>query len=124
MTFIVLSLLLTACSHRDAVIQQDVTGTWVVYYADNIQSTNVIKPDGGYTATVSGFTNGSIVRIEGTVLARDGALIETITNDSETNHKVPSVVHGRLIRVDDHRMVTQWDEDGQIMTVVAQKVQK
>jgi hypothetical protein len=121
-TLILLSLLLTRCGRRDAKIQQQVTGTWVVHYGGDIRCTNIIRPDGGYTATVTGFPNGSVIRIEGTILARGGDLIETITSDSETNQNVPIVVRGHIISLDDHQMITKWDAK-QVTTTVAQRIE-
>jgi len=118
---VLLCLLLIGCGRRDARIQHAVTGTWVVHFGGNVRSTNIIRPDGGFSATVTGFTNGSSLRIEGTILAKGGDLIETITRDSDPNEKVPMVVRGHIISLDRHQMVTTWDAS-RATTTVAQRV--
>jgi hypothetical protein len=120
--FIMLTLLLVGCGRRDAKIQQQVTGTWVVHYGGDIRCTNIIRPDGAYSATVTGFPDGHSISIEGTMVAKGGDLIETITSDSETNQTVPIVVRGHIISLDDHQMVTKWDAK-QAETTIAQKVE-
>jgi len=122
--FVALSLLLTACDSRDAKIQQQVTGTWVVDVDQHIRSLNIIKPDGRFAAKVTGFTNGSVIIIEGTFQARGGELIETVTKSSQKNEKVPFVVHGQIIRLNEREMVTKWDTKPQSVVVVARRVQK
>jgi major membrane immunogen (membrane-anchored lipoprotein) len=119
---ILLTLLLAGCGRRDAKIQQQMTGTWVVHYGGDIRCTNIIRPDGDYSATVTGFPDDHSISIEGTILAKGGDLIETITSDSETNQPVPIVVRGHIISLDDHQMVTKWDAK-QPTTTVAQKVE-
>lgn len=120
--FILLTLLLAGCGCRDAKIQQQVTGTWVVHYGGDIRCTNTIRPDGGYSASVTGFPDGHTISVEGTMVAKGGDLIETITSDSETNQPVPIVVRGHIITLDDHQMITKWDAK-QAETTVAQKVE-
>lgn len=120
--FIFLTLLQVGCGRRDAKIQQQVTGTWVVQYGGDIRCTNIIRPDGGYSATVTGFPDGHIISIEGTIVAKDGDLIETVTSDSETNQTVPLVVRGHIISLDEHQMITKWDAKHP-ETTIAQKVQ-
>jgi major membrane immunogen (membrane-anchored lipoprotein) len=120
--FIMLTLLLVGCGRRDAEIQQQVTGTWVVHYGGDIRSTNIIRPDGGYSATVTGFPDGHRISIAGSILAKGGDLIETITTDSDTNQALPMVVRGHIIRLDDHQLVAKWDAK-HAETTIAQKVE-
>ena len=122
--FVVLSLLLTGCGSRDAKIQQQVAGTWVVEVDRNIRSLNIIRPDGRFAAKVTGFTNGSVIMIEGTIQARGGGLIETVTKSSQKSEKVPFVVHGQIIRLNERELVTKWDTKPQSVVVVARRVQK
>jgi hypothetical protein len=123
-TFIILCLLLTACGRSDARIQKQVTGTWVVDAGNNIRSVNLIRPDGSFATKVTGFTNGSVVLIEGTFRVKNGELVETVTKSSQTNEKVPFVVHGKIIRLNDHEMVAKWDTKPVSVIVVARKVRK
>ena len=106
---ILLSLMLTACGRRDAKIQHDLVGTWDVDLGQNFHSTTVIHSDGTFEAQVSGYTNGEIVKIEGTFRAKDGDLVDTVTKSSMTNRPVPYVLHGHLISIDDHECVMKWD---------------
>ena len=122
-TFIILCLLLTACGRSDARLQQQMTGTWVVEVGNNIRSVNIIKPDGSFAAKVTGFTNGSVVMIEGTFLAKNGALVETVTKSSQQNEKVPFVVQGHIIRLNNQEMVAKWDTKPVSVVVVARRVQ-
>jgi hypothetical protein len=121
--FLALSLLLTACGRNDARLQRQVTGTWVVEVGNNIRSVNLIRPDGSYAAKVTGFTNGSVVMIEGTFRVKNGELIETVTKSSQTNEKVPFTVHGKIIRLNEHEIVAKWDTKPVSVVVVARKVQ-
>jgi len=121
-TFIILCLLLTACGRSDARLQRQVTGTWVVDVGNNIRSVNLIRPDGSYAAKVTGFTNGSVVMIEGTFLVKNGELVETVTKSSQKDEKVPFVVRGHIISLTDHEMVARWDTKPVSVVVVARKV--
>ncbi len=121
-TFIILSLLLTACGRNDARLERQVTGTWVVEIGNNIRSVSVIRPDGGYAATVTGFTNGSVVMVEGSFRVKNGELVETVTKSSQTNEKVPFTVHGQIIRLNNHEMIAKWDTKPVSVVVVARKV--
>jgi hypothetical protein len=69
-------------------------------------------------------TNGSVVIIEGTFRVRDGELVETVTKSSQQNEKVPFVVHGHILRLNDHEMVAKWDTKPYSVVVTARKVQK
>ena len=99
------------------------TGTWMVEVGNNIRSLNVIKPDGSFAAKVTGFTNGSVVMIEGTFLAKNGALVETVTKSSQKNEEVPFVVQGHIMRLNDQEMIAKWDTKPVSVVVVARRVQ-
>ena len=119
-TFIFLGLLLTGCSHSDSEIQRQLTGTWVET-GDSFRSTRVVSPSGSFDFQISGLTNGVTVKEEGTLLARDGGLIITLTKDSRTNAAFsPQGLRGRIVRLNDQEMVVRWD--GIDKDVVAQKV--
>jgi len=119
-TFIFLSLLLTGCGRRDSQIQQELTGTWVET-GDSFRSTRVVSPSGSFDFQITGLTNGITVKEEGTLLARDGDLIITLTKDSRTNATFsPQGLRGRIVRLNDHELVVRWD--GIDKDVVSQKV--
>ena len=123
-TFIILCLLLTACGRSDARIQKQMTGMWAVDIGNNVRSLNVIRPDGRFAAKITGFTNGSVVMIEGTFLVKNGGLVETVTKSSQKDEKVPFVVHGKIISLTPHEMITQWDTQPVSVTVIARRVLK
>lgn len=116
-TFILLSLLLTGCGRSDVQIQQEITGTWLVHFGGKVQSINVISPDGSYTATISGFKDGRVIRIQGMIHASDGELIETITRDNDPKQMLPMIVHGRIVSLDGQQMVTKWGGNPSTTTV-------
>jgi hypothetical protein len=108
-TFLFLALLLTGCGRRDAKIQHALTGTWLEA-GDSFQSTRVVSPSGSFDFQITGLTNGITVKEEGTLLARDGGLIVTVTNDSRTNASLmPQGLHGRIVHLDEHDLVVRWD---------------
>jgi hypothetical protein len=108
-TFIFLSLLLTGCGRRDAKIQRELTGTWVVDSGVGISDRTVIHSDGSFECQETGYTNGSVVSFEGTLLAKDGELVETVTKHSQKGTPVPFVLHIHIIRFDGHELVWKWD---------------
>jgi hypothetical protein len=120
-TFILLSLLLTGCGRSDVQIQHEITGTWLVHFGGKVQSTNVISPDGGYTATITGFKDGRVIRIQGMIHARNGELIETIIRDTDPSQMLPMIVNGRIIRLDSQQMITKWGGNPST-TTVAQRI--
>jgi major membrane immunogen (membrane-anchored lipoprotein) len=106
----VVGLLLAGCGRRDdAEIQDKLTGTWVFDFGNGVQSTVVQHQDGSYRTHITGFTDGSVHILEGTMLAKDGVLIDTITNDNRTNEPVPRSSRVRIVRLNDHEMVLRWD---------------
>lgn len=119
--FFLLTCLLTGCGRSDATIQQRMAGTWLVHFAGRVQCTNYIRPNGDYVAIVTGLPNGGSIRIEGTIMAKDGELIETITRDSDRSQLVPFVVRGHVVRLDEQHMVTRWD-GAQSTTTEAQRL--
>jgi hypothetical protein len=90
--FIALSLSLSACSRHNATTQEKLTGTWVSDWGGGVRSTVVIAADGSDQCQIVGFTNRGIFRMEGTMIATNGVLVDTITADSETNAGVPRSV--------------------------------
>lgn len=120
----VVSLLMTGCGNNDAKIQKQVAGKWAVDLGNNIKSLNVINSRGGFAAMVTGFTNGSVIRIEGTFKVEGGRLVETVTKSTSKTEKVPFVVHGQIIRLNSQEMVTKWDTKPVSVVVAARRVNK
>jgi hypothetical protein len=107
--FILLSCLLTACGGRDAELQRKLTGTWDGDLGQNVHSRTVVHADGSFEALLTGYPNGELIKIEGMLQAKEGRLIDTVTKCSATNVPVPYVLHGRMVRIDDHECVVRWD---------------
>ncbi len=135
-TFILLGLLLTGCGRNnakvqqqsDAMIQQQLTGTWDELTGtrdetrDYFKSTRVLSPSGSFEFQIAG-TNGIIVKEEGTLLAKAGDLIVTVTNDSRTNASLMlQGLHGRILLLNEQDLVVRWD--GIDIDSFARKVKK
>ncbi|HEY1718687.1 MAG TPA: hypothetical protein VGH42_10415 [Verrucomicrobiae bacterium] len=107
--FIFLGLLLTGCGRSDAKIQRQLTGTWVEK-GDSFRSTRAVSPSGNFDFEITGLTNGITVKEEGTLLAKDGDLIITVTNDSRTNATLMAHgLHGRIVSLNNDDLVVRWD---------------
>jgi hypothetical protein len=105
LTFVLTSLLLAGCSRRDATIQGNLTGTWTHDWGNGIHGTSVIASDGGYQCEISGFTNGRVVRLEGTMIVKHGVLIDTLTTDSQTNAQTPRIFQWQIDHMNNHEFV-------------------
>jgi len=117
-----LSFLMAGCSRRDGKIQQRLAGTCVVELEHDMRSTRVVQSDGSYHCEVRRFSDGRTVSLEGTLLVKDGGLIDTTTKNSQTDAGLPFVMHGRIIHMDDRELVTRWD--GDTKDTVAHRIQK
>ena len=105
LTFVLLSLLLAGCSRRDATIQKELTGTWTRHSGADFAVTNVIAADGSYVCQLFGNPNGRVDTLEGTLIANNGVLIDTVTKDSETNQQTPLVMQWQIVSIDRHELV-------------------
>jgi hypothetical protein len=106
-----LSLLLTACSRRDAKLDRQIAGTWtregsgtMTFTSDGSFSTILRKPD---------HTNS----FAGTWQIRDRVLIMTLTNAPAIKGRslVGGVERYNIIHVDDHEFL--YEESGQTHTL-------
>ena len=87
--FVTLSLLLTGCSPRsprDVKIQKELTGSW-----SNGLGDTVIASDGAYHCQMTS-SDGKITKVVGTMIAKNGVLIDTLTSTTQTNISVPQSV--------------------------------
>ena len=102
--FILLIFLLVGCNRRDATIQRELTGTW---HRDvgGFQVTNVIAADGSYQVQVVGLNNITVGTSEGSLIAKNGVLIDTMTKNSVTNVQTPKVVQWQIVRIDKRELV-------------------
>ena len=84
--FIALTILLTACSHRDAQLSHQVAGVW-----DDGRTKFTFNPDGSFVNQM--VDGGRTNEYAGTWRIRDGFLTMTFTNasgshpDAEISHK-------------------------------------
>ncbi len=117
LTFVLLGLLSTACSRRDAAIQRELTGTWTRHLENGVTVTNVVAPDGSYRCQLVSGPTGRTDTLEGTLIATDGTLIDTVTKDSQTNAGIPRVMQWQIVRIDKHELVLS-GKNGATMTAV------
>jgi hypothetical protein len=114
LTFVLLSFLLAGCGHRDARIQSQLTGTWTRHFGNGCSVTNVIAPDGSYHCQLLGGSNGPTDTLEGTMIARNGALIDTVTKDSEMNQPTPRATQCQILRIDGHQLVLRINKSTEV----------
>jgi hypothetical protein len=117
LTFVLLSFFLTGCGHRDATIQKELAGTWTRHVGNGCIVTNVIAADGSYRCQLVGGPHGPTDTLEGTMIARNGVLIDTVTKDSETNQKTPRVTQEQIVRIDGHQLVLSMNNGATILTL-------
>lgn len=116
LTFIALSLVLTSCGHGDAKSQNQLTGTWVADFPSGVRSTWIIHADGSYFGQLTGFKSGRVVSLEGKVQLKNGFLLDTCTKHSDTNATVPFVIHGYIISMNDHEIISKWEGRNEFTT--------
>jgi hypothetical protein len=99
--FVALSLLLTACSRRDAKLAKQISGSW----DSGADDAMAMSSDGSFSETF--FHGGRTNFFAGTWQVKDGFLVFTITNVSATEPHAPvgSVRRFKIDHVDDHELV-------------------
>ena len=117
LTFILLSLLAVGCSRRDTTIQKELTGTWTRHSGADFAVTNVIAADGSYVCQLFGNPNSRVDTLEGTLIAKNGVLIDTVTKDSETNQQTPRVMQWQIVRIDEHELDLSGNNGGTTSTL-------
>jgi hypothetical protein len=105
LAFVLLSFLMAGCNRRDATIQKELTGTWHRDYGHGFQITNVIAADGSYQAQVVGLNNVTVGGSEGSLIAKNGVLTDTMTKNSNTNVQTPQVVQWQIVHLDERELV-------------------
>jgi len=106
--FILITFLLAGCSRRDATIQKELTGTWHRDYYHTWQITNVIASDGKCQSQVFGSNNVMVSSSEGSLIAKNGVLIQTMIQKSDTNMQTPQVVQWQIVHLDKHKLVMKF----------------
>ncbi len=94
---------------RDAVINKNLPGTWVIDLGVSTRSTIVVSADGNYKCQITGLPSGELIKLEGTMQVKDGFLIDTLTYSSRITLGKPSVGRDRIIRANEHEMVVETD---------------
>jgi hypothetical protein len=115
LTFLVLSLLLSGCSH-DAKLSKKILGTWM-HEGTNTQgtatftNTTIIAPDGTFSYLRIWNERPLTNTFAGTWQIREGFMFMTLTNRSGPNPQVPpgAIIKCRIIRLDDHEFVCETD---------------
>jgi RNA polymerase sigma factor (sigma-70 family) len=95
----------------DAIVRQELPGTWTETGADGVIKTITINSDGHTTMKISGHSSGSS---EGTCQVKNGFLIATITKSSQLI-RLPLTESVRIIRMDDRELVVQGDQNSQVV---------
>ena len=119
-----LTQLLAGCGRRDATIQKESTGTWH-RDLDFFHVTNVIASDGSYQLQVVGVNNVTVNSLEGSLIAKNGVLIETTIRDSNTNVQTPLVVQWQILHIDKHELAisSQFNTDKAALVKTYEKVE-
>lgn len=95
----------------DAMVRQELPGTWTETGADGVIKTITIDPDGHTTMKISGRSIGGS---EGTTQVRNGFLIAIITKSSQPM-TLPFTNSVRIIRMDDRELVVPGDRNSQVV---------
>jgi hypothetical protein len=124
--FVLLSFLMAGCGRHDATIQKELTGTWHRDYGHGFQITNIIAADGSYQAQVVGLNNVTVGSSEGSLIAKNGVLTDTMTKNSNTNVQTPQVVEWQIIHIDRHELVisSKFNTDKGALVKTYEKVER
>ena len=116
-----LCLLLVACRDRqappepqsdalvpiasDAELSKRLPGTWILQKS-NFRSVITIASNGGYVAQITAPSSNRTDTIyqEGTWQVKDGALIDTMTKDSDETVQLPHTTRQWIYRADDREL--------------------
>jgi len=88
----------------DRQVQRELTGTWHRNYGGS-QITNVIASDGGLQSQAFGLNNIMVSSSEGSLIAKNGVLIQTMIKNSDTNLQMPRVEQWQIVHLDKHKLV-------------------
>src|ERR1019366_2759043 len=88
------------------------TGTWIADFGNGKRNTTTVQSDGSYVALVTGSPDGQVRTWKGRMDAKDGQLINTISNEMVGTQTVAVrkngiVVRAKIIQMDDHTLVIQ-----------------
>ena len=107
-----LSVFLIGCGHRsDAEIRKSLPGAWHFVQASSggngDRSTFTVAPNGDFTSEVVRSDGTLVVQTAGTFQVKDGYLIGTVTNSSQSQSKkhLPFVLRAKIVQADAKKMV-------------------
>jgi hypothetical protein len=91
---------------RDRDFSQKLAGAWSWEYA-NIRDTYTFAPDGSFAVheIFSHPKSTNTYQMAGLWHIKDGMIVQTVTNDSNTKRRVPRTSSGQVVRVDAHEYV-------------------
>jgi PBP1b-binding outer membrane lipoprotein LpoB len=116
----------TSVLSSDTTIQNELIGTWHRDFGHGFQITNVITADGSYQGRVVGLNNVTVGSSEGSLIAKNGVLIDTMTKNSNTNVQTPQVVQWQIVHIDKHELVmsSQFNTDKEPLVKTYEKVEQ
>jgi hypothetical protein len=82
--FVLLGFTLIGCGPRVSSVQKKLTGSWT-----NEMGSSVVSSDGTYHSEMKA-SDGTIIKMTGTMIAKDGDIVDTLTSTTQTNVSVPS----------------------------------
>jgi hypothetical protein len=131
-TFIILAAgfaLLSCKQNEDLRAQGKLAGTWL-FHTNTTQGVDLtytitVAPDGSFVCRQAQTVGQESTNytLEGVYRVKDGVVIETVTKHSHPGYVVPSVVRGRLIKLDAHEWVVQ-NETNKEQQSVMRRVEK
>jgi hypothetical protein len=99
-----------AAQEMDAKNFQKLVGGWVAKDKDGLHNVTTIHSDSGFTCSVTPEDNmGLLYYFKGTLQIKNGILIETITNHSDTNVHLPFISRMNLVSLKNNNFVVKVD---------------
>ena len=93
---------------EDAKTFRRLIGDWGAHDSEGLHDVRDIRSDGSFTVSVIPANNwGLLYHFEGTLQIKNGNLIETITNHSDTNVHVPFTLREQIVHINDNRFIVR-----------------
>jgi hypothetical protein len=92
----------------DANTFRKLIGGWHVQYVDGLNNVTTIRPDASFACSVIPADNrGLLYDYKGTLQVKNGIVIETVTNHSDTNVQVPFTARLPIVRLNNNSFVVR-----------------